>query len=154
MDMKGNMRELVIANRGAAQIGKSSSIKAVYQLMKDKGHKLLVEEWQGGDIKAIFEIDGVKVGIESQGDPDSGMEPTMEAFVKENCEIIVTACRTKSFTYEKVTDYLGKENGYEILWAAHYVYRAPNADGIRAILNASYAQQVYQLIQDRINGVI
>lgn len=148
------MKKLVIANRGSGHIGKSSSIKAVYQLMKDKGHKILVEEWQGGDIKAIFEIDGVKVGIESQGDPDSQMEPTMEVFVDAGCEIIVTACRTKSYTYEKVWKYLGEENGYEILWAAHYVYQAPNADETRALLNARYAQQVYQLIEDHINETI
>lgn len=147
------MRKLVIANRGAGYIGKSSSIKAVYQLLKEKGHKQLVEEWQGEDIKAIFEIDGVKVGIESQGDPDSQMEPTMEAFVNTGCEIIVTACRTKSYTYEKVWKYLGEENGYDVLWAAHYVYN-PNADETRALLNARYAQQVYQLIEDRINETI
>jgi len=88
------MNKLVIANRGAGYIGKSSSVRSVYQLLKDNGHKLLVEEWQGKDIKAIFEINGVKVGIESQGDPDSQMEPTMEAFVDAGCEIIVTACRT------------------------------------------------------------
>lgn len=148
------MRKLVIANSGTGHIGKSSSVKAVYQLIKDKGHKLLIEEWQGSDIKAIFEIDGVKVGIESQGDPSTNMEETMEEFVKAGCDIIVTACRTKWGTYDKVAVYLGKENGYDVLWAAHYVYQVPEADETRALLNARYAQQVYQLIQDRINGVI
>lgn len=148
------MKKLVIANRGSGNIGKSSSVKAVFQLLKDKGHKLLIEEWQGEDIKAIFEIEGVKVGVESQGDPDSQMEPTMEAFVDAGCEIIVTACRTKSHTFEKVWKYLGKENDYDVLWLAHYVYQAPNANETRALLNARYAQQVYKLIEDRINGTI
>ena len=148
------MNKLVIANRGAGYIGKSSSVRSVYQLLKDNGHKLLVEEWQGEDIKAIFDINGVKVGIESQGDPGYDMEKTMEEFVGTNCDIIITSCRTRLDTYHKVTDYLGEENGYDILWAAHYVYQAPEADESRALLNARYAQQVYQLIQDRINGVI
>lgn len=148
------MNKLVIANRGAGYIGKSSSVRAVYQLLKDKGYKLLVEEWQGEDIKAIFEVDGVKVGVESQGDPSSQMGETMEKYVEAGCDIIVTACRTKSDTYHKVTDYLGEENGYDVLWAAHYVYQAPFADESRALLNDRYAQQVYQLIQDRIKGVI
>ena len=148
------MNKLVIANRGARYIGKSSSVRSVYQLLKDNGHKLLVEEWQGEDIKAIFDINGVKVGIESQGDPGYDMEKTMEEFVGTNCDIIITSCRTRLDTYHKVTDYLGEENGYDILWAAHYVYQAPEADESRALLNARYAQQVYQLIQDRINGVI
>ena len=148
------MNKLVIANRGAGYIGKSSSVRAVYQLLKDKGHKLLVEEWQGEDIKAIFEVDGVKVGVESQGDPSSQMGETMEKYVEAGCDIIVTVCRTKSDTYHKVTDYLGEENGYDVLWAAHYVYQAPFADESRTLLNDRYAQQVYQLIQDRIKGVI
>lgn len=148
------INKLVIANRGAGYIGKSSSVRFVYQLLKDNGHKLLVEEWQGEDIKAIFDINGVKVGIESQGDPGYDMEKTMEEFVGTNCDIIITSCRTRLDTYHKVTDYLGEENGYDILWAAHYVYQAPEADESRALLNARYAQQVYQLIQDRINGVI
>ena len=42
------MRKLVIANRGAGGIGKSSAIKAVYQLLKDKGYKSDEEVWQGG----------------------------------------------------------------------------------------------------------
>jgi hypothetical protein len=148
------MNKLVIANSGTGQIGKSSSLRAVYKLLKGKGYKLLVEEWQGTDIKAIFEIDGVKVGIESQGDPSTNMEDTMEEFVKAGCDIIVTACRTKWGTYDKVAVYLGKDNGYDVLWAAHYVYQAPGADETRAFLNTRYAQQVYQLIKDRINGVL
>lgn len=152
------MNKLVIANRGAGGIGKSASVKAVYYLLKSKGYQLISETWQYeeeiGDIKAIFDINGVKVGIESQGDPGYDMEKTMEEFVGTNCDIIITSCRTRLDTYHKVTDYLGEENGYDILWAAHYVYQAPGADKTRALLNSRYAQQMYQLIQDRINGVI
>jgi len=148
------MKKLVIANRGAGGIGKSASVKAVYYLLKNRGYHSILEEWQyeaeTGDIKAIFDIRGVKVGIESQGDPGYDMKEAMEELVEAGCEIIVTACRTKSDTYHKVTDYLGDENGYDILWAAHYVYLAPNADDTRDLLNARYAQQVLQLIEDRI----
>ena len=72
------MNKLVIANRGAGGIGKSTSVKAVYYLLKSKGYQLISETWQYeeeiGDIKAIFDINGVKVGIESQGDPGYDME--------------------------------------------------------------------------------
>lgn len=43
------MRKLVIANRGAGGIGKSSAIKAVFELLKDKDYKLDEEVWQNGD---------------------------------------------------------------------------------------------------------
>lgn len=39
--------KLVIANRGMGGIAKSSAIKAVYQLIKDKGYKAKEEVWQG-----------------------------------------------------------------------------------------------------------
>lgn len=147
------MRKLVIANRGAGGIGKSSAIKAVYQLLKDKGYNPDEEVWQGGDIKAIFKIDGVKIGISSQGDPDSCMENNMEDFVnKYDCGIIITACRMKSHTYQKVYDYLGEGNNYDIIWYGHYVYQVLGAEDIHKIFNQRYAEQVVKLIEERING--
>ena len=149
------MRKLVIANRGAGGIGKSASIKAVYALLKEKGFQAVLEEWQyqeDSDIKAIFDIKGVKVGIESQGDPECDMERTMEEFVKDGCGIIVTACRTKSTTFKAVKEFLGEKNQYDILWLAHYVYQAPRADLIRDSFNKAYAEHVLQLIEDRINN--
>lgn len=151
------MRKLVIANRGIGQIGKSASILAVYHLLKETGYKTILEEWQyeyeNGDIKAIFDINGVKVGIESQGDPGCEMETTMEEFVEKGCEIIVAACRTKSYTYETVRTYLGVEKGYDVLWCAHYVYPKDKADGTWRTLNRAYAEQVLELIQERIADV-
>lgn len=146
------MRKLVIANRGAGGIGKSSAIKAVYQLLKDKCYKAIEEKWQGGDIKAIFEVNGVKVGIGGQGDPDSEMEPNMEAFVEEGCDIIVTACRTKSDTYHKVVDYLGEDQDYDIIWYGHFVYQVSGAEKVQETFNEVYAEQVVKLIEERIAG--
>lgn len=144
--------KLVIANRGMGGIAKSSAIKAVYQLIKDKGHKVIEEVWQGDDIKAIFDIDGVNVGIESQGDPKSEMVPTMREFVEKDCTIMVTACRMKGDTYRMVTEYLSKENGYDIIWFGHYVYQVSRAEEIQKTFNKSYAEQVVKLISGRIEG--
>lgn len=146
------MRKLVIANRGAGGIGKSSAIKAVYQLLKDKGYKPDEEVWQGGDIKAIFKINGVKVGISSQGDPGSSMEDNMEDFVKKECGIIVTACRMKGDTYRKVYCDLGEEQDYDIIWYGHYVYQVLKAEEIHKIFNLRYAEHVVKLIEERISG--
>lgn len=146
------MRKLVIANRGAGSIGKSSAIKAVYQLLKDKGYKVEDEVWQGGDIKAIFDINGVKVGISSQGDPNSCMKGNKDDFVKKECQIIVTACRMKSDTYHKVLDYLGEDNDYDIIWYGHYVYQVLDAEEVHKTFNQRYAEQVVKLIEERIAG--
>ena len=146
------MRKLVIANRGAGGIGKSSAIKAVYQLLKDKGYKSDEEVWQGGDIKAIFKIDGVKIGISSQGDPGSCMKDNIEDFVKMECEIIVTACRMKGDTYRKVYYELGEEQDYDIIWYGHYVYQVLEAEEVQENFNKRYAEQVVKLIEERIAG--
>lgn len=146
------MRKLVIANRGAGGIGKSSAIKAVYQLIKDKGYKAKEEVWQGDDIKAIFDVDGVNVGIESQGDPKSEMIPTMREFVEKGCKIIVTACRMKGDTYRMVTEYLGKKNDYDIIWYGHYVYQVLGTEEVHKNFNKTYAEQVVKLIEERIAG--
>ncbi|MBQ0088862.1 MAG: hypothetical protein KBT27_05990 [Prevotellaceae bacterium] len=146
------MRKLVIVNRGCGGIGKSSAIKAVYQLLKDKGYNPDEEVWQGGDIKAIFEIDGVKVGISSQGDPGSCMKDNIEDFVKMECEIIVTACRMKGDTYRKVYYELGEEQDYDIIWYGHYVYQVLEAEEVQENFNKRYAEQVVKLIEERIAG--
>ena len=149
------MRKLVIAKRGAGGIGKSSANKCVCHLLEERGFSLLLKQWQhreDTDIMAIFDVHGIKVGIESQGDPGSDMEETMKEFVAKGCDIIITACRTKSSTFDKVRYFLGEQNNYDILWYAHYVYQAPNAMAARDDFNRRYAEQVVQLIEDRINN--
>lgn len=152
------MRRLVIADRGCGGIGKSTAIKSVYSLLKSEGYKLELEEWQGwdesGDIKAIFNIDGVKVGIESQGDPDSKMEKTIDSFIEEGCEIIVTACRTKGDTYTKVRDYLGKDLGFDIIWSAHDVFHGQADASVLDNLNKNYAVRIKGIIEGRIKGLL
>jgi hypothetical protein len=152
------MKRLVIANRGCGGLGKSSAVRSLFYLLKREGYELEQEEWQGweeyGDIKAIFLINGVKVGIESQGDPDSKMEGTIDEFIERGCEIIVTACRTKGSTFIKVRDYLGKELGFDIIWSAHDVFPGQTDQNILNKLNDNYAQRVKGIIDGRIKGVL
>ena len=152
------MKKLVIANRGAGFIGKSASIKEVYYSMLKAGYPLLEKKWQWeefvGDIRAIFLVDGVKVGVESMGDPGGEMESSMEYFVDYGCEIIVTACRTKSDTYRKVTDYLGEDNSFDVLWCSHSSYPNPRNKNTHDLLNTRYAEHVVWLIESRVNGSI
>ena len=150
------MKRLVIADRGCSDLGKSAAVKCVYYLLKSEGYRLELEKWQYreeyGDIKAIFNFDGVKVGIESQGDPGYDMESTIDEFVEKGCEIIVTACRTKGSTFVKVRDYLGKELGFDIVWSAHDVYPGQKDIKILNNLNHNYAQRVKGIIEGRIRG--
>lgn len=86
------MKKIVFANCGAGKQGKSSSVKEVYHLLNSKYKaKMLID---GADVKATFLINGVLVGLESQGDPYSRMFQSLDDFVSMGCDIIVCACRS------------------------------------------------------------
>lgn len=143
------MNNLVIANNGKAQSGKSSSIKEVFnKLIATYPYKVLIKD---GDIKAIITIGNVLVGIESQGDPNSRMMQSMNDFVSMGCQIIVAACRTSGETYNKIIE-LDQINGYDIIWASND--KTSISQCHRDILNKKYAERVIDLIMGRINGIL
>lgn len=59
------------------------------------------------------------------------MESTMAPYVKSGCKIIVTACRTIGNIYNNVKDYLGRDDGFDILWLTHRIYDGESADEVR-----------------------
>lgn len=144
------MRKLVIANRGTDGIGKSSAIKAVYHLLKGKGYKAIEEKWQGEDIKAIFIVEDVKVGISSQGNPESYMKDILTDFVETGCGIIVTACQMDGDVCYTAIDHLAVEQDYVIIWYAHY--RVSGDEELQKRFNGIYSEQVVKLIEGHISG--
>jgi hypothetical protein len=70
----------------------------------------------GYDIKGTITINGILVGIESQGDPGCRMPVSMDEFVAMGCNIIYTACRTRSTTLNEVFE-LHRLHGYEVIYA-------------------------------------
>ncbi len=150
------MNKLVIANKGGSGQGKSSSIKKVAELLKEKypnSFKYLEggdSPW--GDVKAIVTINGVKVGIESQGDPYSRIFVSIEDFLEKECDIMLLACRTRGETTQAVWA-LYEEEDYEIIWASND--RTTSGDEpTQKRLNNLYADRIVQLIEDRICGKI
>ena len=103
--------KIVIANSKMAQSGKSSSIRYVFEVLSERYHHVVIEPSTGydrnSDVKAIIDIpqpngDIVKVGIESQGDPNSRQNKSIDYFLKAGCEIILVACRTRGKTVNKI----------------------------------------------------
>ena len=142
------MNKLVIANTGTGCQGKSTSIKEVFKLIASRYPKnvTIIHPLKSGDVKAIIEVKGVLVGIESQGDPGSRMKDTLKYFLNASCKIIVIACRTYGDTYSAVNDM--HQHGYQVIWTAN----DKNWDDSRIVeyLNTRYAQHILQLIEDRI----
>jgi hypothetical protein len=97
---------------GTASQGKTTVIKKIYEKIKHKYHDVeVVEELILSDIRCIIVVNGVKIGIESQGDPNSRLFSSLEYFKKSRCDMIICASRTRGKTIQAVKS-LEKE--YEI----------------------------------------
>ncbi|MDO8206988.1 MAG: hypothetical protein Q7T38_04095 [Gallionella sp.] len=99
------MKNVVIALRGAANQGKSSSIKQAFSLLKQKlSIDSISHEITGADIRAVLTIGNIKIGIESQGDPNSRLTESLKLFTSLGCQIIICATRTRGATVKAVQD--------------------------------------------------
>lgn len=90
----------VFALYGPANVGKSTTIKRVFALLTDAFPTAPVQTLNspGVDITVIIEINGISIGIESQGDPNSRLGESVEHFKSALCSIIVCATRTSGGT--------------------------------------------------------
>ena len=109
------MKKQVIALWGTANSGKSTTLRKLYELLTkayptaqvDILHKV------GVDLSLIITIDGVLIGIESQGDPGSRLPDSIKVFIKRGCVIIVCCTRTKGSTVEIVE---GLQPEFALTW--------------------------------------
>lgn len=109
------MKKQVIALRGTANSGKSTTLRKVRELLEKAHpkapihiiHRLVV------DFAIIIEINGVLIGIESQGDPGTRLENSIKTFKKRGCAIIVCCTRTRGGT---VTVIESLQPEFAIMW--------------------------------------
>lgn len=143
------MIKTVIANMGVADFGKTASLKEVYNVVKLKFPQITPNSpmIDNGDLKAIFTINNIKIGIETQGDPNSRIFSSIDDFVNQNCDIIICACRTSGETRKKVLS--TQDNGYRIIWASNYCCKDKNAF---KTLNYLYAENIVEIVDRIIKG--
>lgn len=102
----------IIAINGKENTGKTTTIKEINQLLKSEYPTSKREyEIHKPDIRVIITINGVKIGIESQGDPGR-LPKSILLFVENQCDIIVCATRSKGQTIKLIK----KQENYEIIW--------------------------------------
>lgn len=111
------MENKILALKGVAKIGKSTTIKKVYEMLKSEHRRdlsILVEYVWCVDVKVILVIKGVKIGIESQGDPGGRLEESLKEFEKAGCAIIICTTRTRG---RKTVDLVKKlQPRYSVVW--------------------------------------
>ena len=101
-------KKIIITLMGLAQRGKTETITLAFQHLLDKypQHAIIIDDGKiSGDIKAILFINGAKVGIESQGDPNSRQGRSIDEFVRMGCDVILVAGRTRGMTRKSITNY-------------------------------------------------
>lgn len=156
------MKKTIIAIYGRAGEGKSTTIKNIcrriiesYQGVEIVGEQLVNYDY---DIFLVLKIGTIKIGIESQGDPNSRMlkadsirklaDGTIDPLMG-GCDIIICACRTGGRTVKKVEE-IANEYNYYTLWRSSYY--APNFEF--EYFNDKAAVEVCAIISDLINGKI
>lgn len=144
------MNKTIIAVYGRAREGKSATIKNVVTVFETLYPTAVIQYLlNDGDILAIVTLGTVKIGIESQGDPNSRMisENTIEQLIQAGCDIIICATRTDGMT-TRVVDQLADNYGYFTLWKSSYYTNGLNHD----VVNRIAAEEIVGLIQSIITG--
>lgn len=104
----------VIALRGNSDVGKSTTINIVYQLMLFNGYTQLPGHFRvlGNPVQKDFidvlELHGVKIGVVSQGDLSRGIDSLRNhlAYLQSvGCAKAVCACTTNIGTVKAVMSY-------------------------------------------------
>jgi predicted kinase len=135
------MIRTLIALRGVANSGKSTTVKRVFGSLKSRHKDAVMNHGKfGRDFRVVLTIKRVvKIGIESMGDPNSRLAASLELFVKEGCKVIICATRTRGQTVDAVNN-LAKR--YEVTWfeqvrSASSKHQASNAAMARRIFRAA-----------------
>ena len=114
-----NMKNTTIAIAGRLVQGKSETIYLLRDLIRTTYTvKENVFFDDGKDVKVIMEIGEIKIGIESEGDPDSRQPDSIKHFIKDDCNIIISTCRTRSDTKDALTE--TQRFGYRVIWSRNY----------------------------------
>lgn len=146
------MNKTVFVNWGHAKQGKSEVVKHIAGLILFHNPDAITEPAHidfSADINLVITIGNVKIGIESQGDPNSRMFKSLQNFAKANCDIIICSSRTSGATVNAVED-LKTNYKYEIVWLTNYRSKEKNQQS----LNILSAKHIFELLQDTLTNKI
>jgi hypothetical protein len=131
----------IIVIKGGGNQGKSDTIRRIsVELQRAYPSATVQILIDLTDIKALITVGEIRIGIESQGDPNSRLEESMYDFADNHkCDIIVCATRTSGSTVE-IVEAVAEEYDYRIIWGTNY-RSSDNHD----VLNQFSARQIVEL---------
>ena len=149
------VQKIVIANYGYPNLGKTESVKRVYEKLAGRIkpadinilHAPIVPE---GDICAILTISNILVGISSLGDYCPEHALWLDELVNAGCTIILAACQNGGRTVKKIESL---NPPYCIYWSCNaHIYEAGTCPrvapkGILDRFNDNWAEEIANLIE-------
>ena len=141
------MKKTTIAIAGRYDQGKSETIYLLRDLIRTT-HTVKENVFfdDGKDVKVIIEIGEFKIGIESEGDPDSRQEQSIKDFITNNCNIIIGACRSRGDTMDVLIT--TENHGYRIIWSRNHRSETVSHSG----LNKLSANSILELLDSILGG--
>jgi hypothetical protein len=141
----------VIALRGLANTGKSSTLRKVYELLVSEytlqPQRLNVKiEGVLNDVNigVIVSVNGVRIGITSEGDNAEILAAKLRGLEYKGCAIIVCASRTAPW-FETIVNNL-QRSGYEAEWIEKRTEGTTKPE--RDAANLLVAQEIVSRIKD------
>lgn len=149
------MNRLIIICTNNANTGKTTALWYVYRLLKQK-HKVVYAEYPPiddvpTDVRAVFDVGGKRVGIETMGDNVNAIEhrKSIWGLAQDlNCDVVITASRMRSETRSNVEDFIN-DFGYDAVWMSHDF---THIERLRNTLNLRYAKRVVQYVEEWLVG--
>lgn len=142
------MHKKIICISNSGEKGKTESLRNLATILINNQNITCIKPENrilatNGDFRAVFKIDGIIIGIESQGDPNTGLKNRLtKLFNDYNCQIIVCASRTKGDTVHDVESF-AKSNEFQIIWSSTYETSQPS---LQIPLNQQKGQHLNLLI--------
>lgn len=137
----------IIALYGISNSGKTSTLKKIYELIRYFCKEEIIQEINKEIFCILTTINGIKIGIVSQGDPSTGIDKKIEKFIEKGCSIIICATRTRGETVQVVQSY--KKLEYEIEWV-----EAVSLTGYEKTKRDLYNHLYKSLIQARVEDIM
>ena len=129
--------EDVFALKGPSKMGKSQTIRTVVEMLTEKHPDAAIEYNHPTkvDVRVVLTINGLKIGIESQGDPNGRLvKESLDLFVRIGCDVIVCATRTSGATKDAV-DAL-QSQGFNVHWLEQPRKSQPHEQVLRSLAMA------------------
>lgn len=155
------MNKTIISICGGANRGKSATIKETCKMLIanfPNAISLVTNIDYDDDILLAIQLGEVKIGIESQGDPNGRMilKDTIRKLADKKfdhklggCDIIICSTRTSGKTAEKVGDIANKYD-YNIIWISSLYCRPLNHDVLNRMAGLNIIELIKSLIVEQL----